>query len=107
MKNVSDKLCEENQNTHFTFNQFFPPENRAIHEKIWKNIVELGRPQTTIWCMHIACLILKATNTHSEYVILGAFSLQQRSYESASMLRHSYIVCFVNIILSSTLRFPK
>jgi len=22
---------------------------------MWKNIVELGRPQMTIWCMHIIC----------------------------------------------------
>jgi len=24
-------------------------ENRAVHEIKWKNIVERGRPQTTIW----------------------------------------------------------
>jgi hypothetical protein len=46
------------------------------HEKIWKNIVELGRPQMTIWHMRIACLLAKATDTHSEYVILIAFLLQ-------------------------------
>jgi hypothetical protein len=26
-----------------------------------------------IWCMHFACCTTKATNTHSEYVILIAF----------------------------------
>jgi len=25
MKNVSDKSCTENQNTHFVFSKFFPP----------------------------------------------------------------------------------
>jgi len=25
-----------------------------IYETVWKNIVERGRPQATIWCMHIA-----------------------------------------------------
>jgi len=31
----------------------------------------------TIWRMRVACWITKATNTHSEYVILIAFPLQQ------------------------------
>jgi len=40
-------------------------ENRAIYEKMWKNIVEGGRPQMTIWCMRIACWITKLqTQTH-------------------------------------------
>jgi hypothetical protein len=41
---------------------------------MWKNIVELGRPQMTIWHMHIACWIPKATNAHLEYLILSDFS---------------------------------
>jgi hypothetical protein len=44
---------------------------------MWKNIAELGRPQTTIWSMLIAFWILKATNIHLEYVIFLAFPLQQ------------------------------
>jgi hypothetical protein len=40
---------------------------------MWKNIVEQDRPQMTIWHMRIACWISKATNIHSEYVILFAF----------------------------------
>jgi len=35
----------------------------------------------TIWHMHIACWIPRATNTHSGYVILIAFPLQQRFHE--------------------------
>jgi len=42
---------------------------------MWKNNVEPDRPQMTIWGMRIACWILKATNTHPEYVILIAFQL--------------------------------
>ena len=34
-------------------------------------------PQKTVWGMRIACRIPKATNTHSEYVTLFAFPLQQ------------------------------
>jgi predicted house-cleaning NTP pyrophosphatase (Maf/HAM1 superfamily) len=29
MRNVSDKACRENQNTHFTFSNFFSPENNV------------------------------------------------------------------------------
>jgi len=39
---------------------------------MWKNIVEPDRTQMTIQRMCIACWIPKATNTHSEYVILIA-----------------------------------
>ena len=43
-------------------------KNRATYEVMWKNIVELDRPQKTIQWMRVACWIPKATNTHSEYV---------------------------------------
>jgi hypothetical protein len=75
-----------------TFYVQSPPENRAIYEITWKYIVEPNRPQMTICRMRIACWILKATNTHSEYVILIAFSLQQWLHERASLLRY-YVRC--------------
>ena len=43
-----------------------------------------------IRCVHIACWIPKATNTHSEYVILIAFPRKQWLPERASMLRYPY-----------------
>ena len=45
MRNFSNKLCTENKNTHFMFCKFLP-ENRAIYEKISKNMMEPERPQT-------------------------------------------------------------
>ena len=57
---------------------------------MWKNTVERDRPQTIIWRMRIACWIPKATNTHSQYVILTAFPLQQSFHERASILRYTY-----------------
>jgi hypothetical protein len=45
MRNVSDKSCKENQNTHFVFNNF--SANRAVYEIIWKNILQPDRQQTT------------------------------------------------------------
>ena len=47
MRNVSDKRCRDNPNTHFVFNKFFS-ENYAVYEIMWKNMVETYRPQMTI-----------------------------------------------------------
>jgi hypothetical protein len=46
------KICRENQDTRFITNDFF--ENRAVYEIMWKNIVQLDRPQMTPWRMRIA-----------------------------------------------------
>ena len=88
MRNISDKICRENQNTHFMFNDFFFSENRVVNE-MCKNIVKPDRLQMTIWRLCIARWIPKATNTHSEHVILTAFPLQQWLRERASMLRYT------------------
>jgi len=44
MRNVSDKICGENQNTHFVFNNVLP-KIRAIYDRLWQNTVEADRPQ--------------------------------------------------------------
>ena len=62
-------------------------------------MVEPDRSQTTIWRMRIACWIRNATNTHSEYVILTAFAQQKWLHEHASVLRHTYIACLVNLLV--------
>ena len=62
---------------------------------MWKNMVERGRRQMTIWRMRIACWIPKATDTHSEYAKRIAFPLQQWLYERASMLRCTYAVSII------------
>jgi hypothetical protein len=74
MRNVSDKSCRENQNTHFMFNSIYF-ENRAVNEIMWKNPVQPDRLQATIWHMRIACCMPKATDRHSEYVTLAPFPL--------------------------------
>jgi len=86
LRNVSDESWRGNQNTYFTFNKVFFL-NRAFYEIMWKNIAEWDRPRMTIWYMRIACWIPKPTNTHSQYVILVAFPLQQWLHECTSMLR--------------------
>jgi len=44
-------------------------ENREVYEKMWKNTVERGRAQMTIWRMRIACWIPKATDTHTHLLL--------------------------------------
>jgi hypothetical protein len=43
--------------------------------------------------MRFAWWVTKATDTHSEYVILIAFPRQQWLRERASMLGYTYIAC--------------
>jgi len=64
MRNVSGKINRKK-------NLF--PENRALYEIMWKNIVEPDRPPMKIWRKRLACWIPKAKNTHSEYVMLIHF----------------------------------
>ena len=66
-------------------NNFFLPENHTVYEIMWKNMVEPERPQVTIRSMRFACWITKATDIHSEYVILTAFPLQQWLHDRTSV----------------------
>jgi hypothetical protein len=95
MKNISSKICRENQNTHFVFNKFFSPENRAVYEIMWDNIVVHDRPQVTIWRMRFACSVAKATDADLELVILIAFALQKWFHERVPMLYYTYVVFFM------------
>ena len=74
------------------FSNFFS-ENRAVYEIMWKNTTQRDRPQTTIRRMRIVCWKTKATNTHSGYVILIIFPLQQWLQKRASVLRYMYMAC--------------
>jgi len=89
MRNVSYKICRENQNTHFMFNNLLP---RIVSE----------RTQMTIRRMRFTCLISKATDTHSEYEILIAFLQQQWLRERASMLHYTYSAGLVCILFTSS-----
>ena len=82
MKNCSNKSCRENQNTHFMFSApHSSAESSVFHEIMWKSMAERYWSQMTIWRLRFACWIVVTThthtNTHTEYVILTAFPLQQ------------------------------
>ena len=59
-------------------------------------MVEPDRPQTKIRHVRLVRCITKATNTHSEYVILFSFPPQQRLHGRASVLCYThYTACLV------------
>ena len=76
-------------------NDFFP-ENRAVCGIKWKNMVERGRPQMTIWRMRIACWIPKATNTHSEFVIF-VFLLKKKMVARTRLDVTLYVHCVSSV----------
>ena len=94
MRNVSDKSCTENQNTRFVFNNFIFLTSCRFCDNVGK-CYRAGEAtdDNIIRRMRIAYWIPKATNTHSQYVILIAFPLQQWLQERASILRYTYIAC--------------
>ena len=78
------------------FNNFF--SKPRLNEIMWKNNVGPDMPHC------IACQIPKATNTHSDYVIRIAFSLQQWLHERALMQRYNILVhCLSCVLLVSTM----
>jgi hypothetical protein len=108
VKNVSYKSCRGNQNTYFLCSaNFFTPKSCRLRDNVEK-IVEPDKPQMTIWRMRIACWITKATNTHSEYVILIAFLQQKWLRECASLLCYSYVYIgrIVHILIGCIVHIP-
>ena len=100
MRNVSYKICRENQNTYFVFIFFFRKSSR-----LWDNVEKYcGAGQATDDNMvHAHCLwITKATPTYSEYVTLIAFPLQQWLHARALILRYTYIDCLVQFTACNT-----
>ena len=87
MRCFRQKLQRRSKHT-FLVNNFFFLNEMCRYEIMWKNIVELGRPEMTIRHMPNACWISKVANTHSEYVILIALPLQQWLHKHSSMLHY-------------------
>ena len=70
IKNISDKICSENQNTHIWCSNpptqpIPPPENRVFYDIMLKKMVESDRPQIIIGAcaFHAAYLRLQ---THTQ-----------------------------------------
>jgi hypothetical protein len=78
----------------------------ALLPRLWDNVEKYCRVgQATdgsiIRRMCIVCRITKTRDTHSQYVILIAFTLQQWLRERATMICYTYIACFVHTVVFS------
>ena len=69
------------------------PQNRTFYEIMWKNIVMPNREQMTIRRMRTSRWIPKATDTHSEYVILTAFFFTTVMAALTRLNVTSYVQC--------------
>ena len=78
MRTLWDKFVEKIK-AHISCSVNFC-RSRAVYEMVW-NVVQPDRPQTTICPKRIARRVPKATDIHSEYVILTAFPLQKWLHE--------------------------
>ena len=95
---VLDKSCTESQNTNFMFNNFFFffSENHPVYEN---NVEKYCRTRqaTDDNAAHAHFMrIPKATNAHSEFIMLSAFPLQQLLHGRASLLSCTHTVCLAN-----------
>ena len=99
MRNISDKNCRENLNTHFMFSIPPPISYRLWDEEIYGEYREVT-DNSIIQRRRIAFWITKVTDTHSEYVILIAYSRQQWLREEASILL-LYVHCLSCCLLKS------
>ena len=112
MKNVLDKSCRENKNTHLRFNNVFPKIAPFMRQcrKIW------WRPKDHMTSQYGSYVIIKAIYTYAhahthapgypharthnhahtnQYVIPIAFPQQQWFRERASVLGYTYIASIV------------
>jgi len=84
---------------------FFFFENPVVYEKMRKNIVQPYRPQM-IWRIRIACWYVRLV-THSEYVILIAFPLQQWFHERSSLLLYLHCLFCCKLCKNQTYLIPR
>ena len=99
MRNVLDKGCRENENTHLVFNNFFP--KIALYEIMSKNIAETEGPQMTLqygaYALHAELARLYARTGMHTPTRPGTHTHPQQQWfrERASVLRYTYIACLV------------
>jgi hypothetical protein len=92
MRNISDKSCTENENTHFMFHNSTPPPNppwKSCHLQDTVEKYDTARQATDdniIQHIHLACRITKVwiqTHTHSEHLIQYLLLLHNDRYANA------------------------
>jgi hypothetical protein len=96
VRNVLDKSCRENQNTHIVCSITFSQRSPCL----WDNVEKYGRARQatddSIICRrHFACCITKATNTHSGVLVILLFQ-GNKGYGNAPQC---YIICTLPFLL--------
>jgi hypothetical protein len=86
--------------THFVSINFFS-ENLTVYEIMWKNFVERGRPQVTIWRIRIACWVPKTTNTHTQVV---QYSLLFRCNNGCTKASQCCVICTLAVLLQHSFK---
>ena len=73
MRNLPKQIVEKIK-TYFVFNNFFP-ENRAVYEVMWKNMVQPDRSQMTVQygVMLFVCWVTGAIDTQSKSLVLSTY----------------------------------
>ena len=103
MRNVSDKLCTETQNTRIMLNNFFL-KIVPLMKKMWKNMVEPDRPQMAI---HTANALSMLDNTDYRHTLetenTVCFSTSTNGYSNAPQCCVHFLTC----LHSSSLRPQK
>jgi hypothetical protein len=102
LKNVTNRICRENQIAHFLFN--IPhPRKSCPYEVTWK---KYGRAtdKNIAQRMRIACWITKAADTHSEYEIFLLFHGNSGYAKAPHCYIYTYIACLV--LISQPLYWP-
>jgi hypothetical protein len=95
MRNFSEVICRENQNTRFMLNNFF---FRKLY-LLWDNVAKYCRagPATKDNMAHAHCMLGTYGNKHTiRYVTLIALPLQKWLHEGPWLLRYTHIACLVN-----------
>jgi hypothetical protein len=94
MRNISDKVCRQGQNTHFRFINVFRKSRRLWHNvenycRVWQDTRQYGA-----CALHAGFLRLQIDT-------LIALPLKQWLHGRASILRYTDIACLVNVLSNS------
>jgi len=102
MRSVADKNCTEN----VCLMTFFCKSCHLQDDLEKYGTATQATEDNIIWRIQTASWITKATHTHSEYITLIAFPLQQWLHECALMWSYMRITClFIISLVQSTSRY--
>jgi hypothetical protein len=107
MRNISERICRENQNTHFIFNNFFFFENRAFYGIMWKNIVEPAghRLQYGACALHDGYLRLQTNSQNIDTYCFSTAEMVTRARLSVTLYAHCLSCLVVLVSLSKLVSF--